>query len=106
MKQVAPHNLEAERLILGQALVDNTVIDQISQYIPEEQVFYNTGHQDIWKCILSLHRDGATVIDPITIMSQIRQIWNHRDFILQDSWKMLFLLQTLNTMLNWYMRNG
>jgi replicative DNA helicase len=71
MKQVAPHNLEAERLILGQALVDNSVIDQISQYIPEEQVFYNTGHQDIWKCILSLHRDGATVIDPITIMSQM-----------------------------------
>ena len=71
MKQVAPHNLEAERLILGQALVDNTVIDQISQYIPEEQVFYNTGHQDIWKCILSLHREGASVIDPITIMSQM-----------------------------------
>ena len=71
MKQIAPHNLEAERLILGQALVDNSVIDQISQYIPEEQVFYNTGHQDIWKCILSLHRDGATVIDPITIMSQM-----------------------------------
>ena len=71
MKQVAPHNLEAERLILGQALVDNSVIDQISQYIPEEQVFYNTGHQDIWKCILSLHREGASVIDPITIMSQM-----------------------------------
>ena len=71
MKQVAPHNLEAERLILGQALVDNSVIDQISQYIPEEQVFYNTGHQDIWICILTLHREGATVIDPITIMSQM-----------------------------------
>jgi replicative DNA helicase len=76
MKQVAPHNLEAERLILGQALVDNTVIDQISQYIPEEQVFYNTGHQDIWKCILSLHREGATVIDPITIMSQMPEKTN------------------------------
>jgi len=71
MKQIAPHNLEAERLILGQALVDNSVIDQISQYIPEEQVFYNTGHQDIWKCILTLHREGASVIDPITIMSQM-----------------------------------
>ena len=76
MKQVAPHNLEAERLILGQALVDNSVIDQISQYIPEEQVFYNTGHQDIWKCILSLHREGATVIDPITIMSQMPEKTN------------------------------
>ena len=71
MNQLAPHSLEAERLILGQAMVDNKVIDQISQYIPEEQVFYNLGHQDIWKCILSLHRDGATVIDPVTIMTQM-----------------------------------
>ncbi len=76
MKQIAPHNLEAERLILGQALVDNSVIDQISQYIPEEQVFYNTGHQDIWKCILTLHREGASVIDPITIMSQMPEKTN------------------------------
>ena len=71
MNQIAPHNLEAEKLILGQAMVDNSVIDQISQYIPEEQVFYNSGHQDIWKCILTLHREGASVIDPITIMSQM-----------------------------------
>ena len=35
MNQVDPHSLEAERLILGQAMVDNKVIDQISQYIPE-----------------------------------------------------------------------
>jgi replicative DNA helicase len=71
MNQIAPHNIEAEKLILGQAMVDNSVIDQISQYIPEEQVFYNSGHQDIWKCILRLHREGASVIDPITIMSQM-----------------------------------
>ena len=71
MQQISPHNLEAEKLILGQAMVDNSVIDQISQYIPEEQVFYNSGHQDIWKCILRLHREGASVIDPITIMSQM-----------------------------------
>ena len=71
MNQFYPHSLEAEKLILGQAMVDNSVIDQISQYIPEEKVFYNSGHQDIWKCILNLHREGASVIDPITIMSQM-----------------------------------
>jgi len=71
MNQLYPHSLEAEKLILGQAMVDNSVIDQISQYIPEEKVFYNSGHQDIWKCILNLHREGASVIDPITIMSQM-----------------------------------
>ena len=71
MNQVDPHSLEAERLILGQAMVDNRVIDQISQYIPEENVFYNSGHQDIWRCMLALHREGASVIDPVTIMTQM-----------------------------------
>jgi len=71
MNKTYPHSLEAEKLILGQAMVDNSVIDQISQYIPEEQVFYGSSHQEIWKCILSLHREGASVIDPITIMTKM-----------------------------------
>jgi replicative DNA helicase len=71
MNKAYPHSLEAERLILGQALVDNSVIDQISQYIPEEQVFYKSAHQEIWKCMLSLHREGASVIDAITLVSQM-----------------------------------
>ncbi len=71
MNKTYPHSIEAERVILGQAMVDNSVIDQIAQYIPEEQVFYNTGHQEIWKCILTLHREGASVIDPITVKTQI-----------------------------------
>ena len=71
MNKTYPHSIEAERVILGQAMVDNSVIDQISQYIPEEQVFYNSGHQEIWKCILSLHREGASVIDPITVNTQM-----------------------------------
>jgi len=71
MQKTHPHSLEAERLVLGQALVDNTVIDQISQYIPEEQVFYNSNHQEIWKCMLHLHREGASVIDPITVLTKM-----------------------------------
>ena len=71
MNKAYPHSLEAESLILGQALVDNSVIDQISQYIPEEQVFYKSAHQEIWKCMLGLHREGASVIDVITIVSQM-----------------------------------
>ena len=71
MNRTHPHSLEAERLVLGQALVDNTVIDQISQYIPEEQVFYNSNHQEIWKCMLHLHREGASVIDPITVLTKM-----------------------------------
>jgi len=71
MNSLSPHSLEAERLILGQSMTDNAVIDQISQYIPEEKVFYDSAHQQIWKCILDLHREGSSVIDPITILSQM-----------------------------------
>ena len=71
MNKVYPHSIEAEKIILGQSLVDNSIIDQISQYIPEEQVFYNAGHQEIWKCMLNLHREGASVIDAVTVVSQM-----------------------------------
>ena len=71
MSQINPHSIEAERLVLGQALVDNSVIDQIAQYKPEEQVFYTNQHQQIWKSILDMHRDGAKVIDVVTITSKI-----------------------------------
>jgi len=71
MTQISPHSPEAERLVLGQALIDNSVIDQIAHYIPEEKVFYETRHQQIWKTILDMHRDGATTIDVVTITANI-----------------------------------
>ena len=71
MAQLSPHSPEAERLVLGQALIDNSVIDQIAHYIPEDKVFYDTKHQQIWKSILDMHRDGAQVIDVVTITAKI-----------------------------------
>ena len=71
MNQLRPHSSEAERLVLGQALIDNSVIDQIAHYIPEDKVFYETKHQQIWKSILDMHRDGAKVIDVVTITAKI-----------------------------------
>ena len=71
MTQLSPHSSEAERLVLGQALIDNSVIDQIAHYIPEDKVFYETKHQQIWKSILDMHRDGAKVIDVVTITAKI-----------------------------------
>ena len=71
MAQLSPHSPEAERLVLGQALTDNSVIDQIAHYIPEDKVFYETKHQQIWKSILDMHRDGAKVIDVVTITAKI-----------------------------------
>ena len=71
MTQLSPHSSEAERLVLGQALIDNSVIDQIAHYIPEDKVFYETKHQQIWKSILDMHRGGAKVIDVVTITAKI-----------------------------------
>ena len=71
MTQISPHSPEAERLVLGQALIDNSIIDQIAHYIPEDKVFYETKHQQIWKTMLDMHRDGATTIDVVTITANI-----------------------------------
>jgi replicative DNA helicase len=69
--QLQPHSQEAERLVLGQVLTDNTVIDQIAHYIPDETVFYKEGHRQIWKAMIDMHRNGASVIDAVTITANI-----------------------------------
>jgi replicative DNA helicase len=69
--QLQPHSNEAERLVLGQVLTDNSIIDQIAHYIPDESVFYQNKHKQIWKAMISMHRNGATTIDAVTITANI-----------------------------------
>ena len=105
--QLNPHSIEAERLILGQAMVDNSVIDQIAQYIPEETVFYDMKHQHIWKSILSLHREGAQVIDPITVVAQIpKDAVEEPNYYLTGLTMMYTPRLMLNIMQKLCMRNG
>jgi replicative DNA helicase len=69
--QLQPNSQEAERLVLGQVLTDNSVIDQIAHYIPDENVFYKDTHKRIWKTMIDMHREGALTIDAVTITANI-----------------------------------
>ena len=55
-----PKNLNAERTVLGAALIDNTTID-IGVDILEGPHFYATAHQEIWATIKALHKDTLAV---------------------------------------------
>ncbi len=69
--QIAAHAPEAERTLLGQILVDNSVIDKVGEYVPEKEVFYDKAHQKIWETIQSMRKGGEELIDVITIMSRV-----------------------------------
>ena len=61
----APSNLEAEQVVIGSLLVNNDLIDEVSNIISEEK-FYDPIHQKIYSVINSLHNKGM-VANPITL---------------------------------------
>jgi len=65
-----PHSKEAEEHLLGQILIEPSIITKVLSYIPEEDVFYGETTRELWKIIFNLHkkRDNiniATVCDNI-----------------------------------------
>jgi len=71
-RQISAHAPEAEKTLLGQILIDNSVIDKVGEYIPEEEVFYDSKHQRVWNTIQSMRKNGDEVIDVVTVMSRIK----------------------------------
>jgi len=67
-----PHNLEAERALLGSLMLDSDLFSTISGKISRDS-FYNTTHQYIFKSVaeLFLHQKP---IDTISIMQQIKAL--------------------------------
>ena len=61
----APSNLEAEQVVIGSLLVNNDLIDEVSNIISEEK-FYDPIHQKIYSVINNLHNKGM-VANPITL---------------------------------------
>jgi replicative DNA helicase len=59
-----PKNLNAERTVLGAALIDNSTIDIITDVL-ECAHFYATAHQEIFSAIKALHKESL----PIEIVS-------------------------------------
>ena len=71
MAQSLPHSHEIEKELLGQMILDNSIIDKIMHYIPSETVFYNDFHRSVWRGILDLRKKGT---DDISINSLVAEV--------------------------------
>lgn len=70
MSRPLPHNLEAERALLGAVLLRTESLDEIASTISDEE-FYVPGHRAIWKAMVRL-RDAGQAIDVVTLEAQLR----------------------------------
>ena len=60
-----PSNIEAEQALLGSILVNNDIIDEISNII-NSKIFYDPAHVKIYEVIESLNNKGM-IANPITL---------------------------------------
>ena len=60
-----PSNLEAEQALLGSILVNNDIIDEVSNLV-SANIFYDPAHIKIYEVIESLNNKGM-IANPITL---------------------------------------
>ena len=69
LEKNVPHNMEAERSVLGAILVENTAINR-AQEILKVHDFYREPHRKIFKVMADLS-ERATAIDPVTLKEEL-----------------------------------
>jgi replicative DNA helicase len=69
--RVPPHNLEAERSVLGAILVQNDLIHRVLELGVEARDFYRESHQRIFEVMVSLSERGEPV-DLVTLTSTLK----------------------------------
>ena len=67
-----PSNIEAEQALLGSILVNNDIIDEISNIV-NSAIFYDPAHIKIFDVIQSLNNKGM-VANPITLKNFLKKI--------------------------------
>lgn len=68
-QKVMPHNLEAERAVLGAMVLDNKAIDDVIEIL-DHTCFYHTAHTVIFEAILTLYETNRGV-DLITLTDEL-----------------------------------
>jgi len=67
--RVPPHDLEAERLVLGGIVVDNTLVPPVREVITE-QCFYLEAHKEIFRASVDLY-DRDEPVDLVTLRDEL-----------------------------------
>ncbi len=76
--RLPPHNLDAERGVLGGILVDNNVLPEVVRFLAVDD-FYRDAHQVVYRAMLELHGagrpvDAVTLADLLERRNQLEQI--------------------------------
>jgi len=66
-----PHNLDAERSILGSIILENGALNQAQEILREDD-FYREGHRRIFRVMGTLH-EVSSVIDLITLKNELQR---------------------------------
>ncbi len=69
--KVPPHSKDAERSVLGALLLSRDAMLEVADVL-QEQMFYEGGHQEIYKAIRSLYEDREP-IDVVTVSERLRK---------------------------------
>ena len=67
-----PSNIEAEQALIGSILVNNDIIDEISNVV-KSNYFYDPAHIKIYEVIESLNNKGM-IANPITLKNYFEKI--------------------------------
>src|SRR5262249_36744272 len=70
--RLPPHSRDAERSVLGSALRDNAVIDDVIQILRAEN-FYLDAHQKIFNAIKTLRHDRHQPADLVTLAEYLKE---------------------------------
>ncbi|HEX5272497.1 MAG TPA: replicative DNA helicase [Gemmataceae bacterium] len=71
--RLPPHNLDAERSVLGSMLRDNKVIGDVVNVLQHPEHFYTDAHQKIFKGITALYINKGQPADLVTLSEHLKQ---------------------------------
>ncbi len=69
MERIPPHNEEAEKSVLGAAMLSKEALMDVSEEVRADD-FYNESHREIFDAIITLYRDNIAV-DMLTVCEEL-----------------------------------
>lgn len=71
MERIPPHNEEAEKSVLGAAMLSKEALLDVSEEVKAED-FYNESHKEIFNAIMHLYREN-TAVDMLTVCEELNK---------------------------------
>lgn len=69
--KIPPHNKEAEKAVLGQILINSSMLTEVMEILPSPDWFYIQPHKLVYEAVLSAHKKGFS-IDAVVVVSELK----------------------------------